>query len=719
MLISYAQNLEDVMLWRAVGHIEAGRYIDIGAQHPVVDSVSKAFYDRGWRGLHVEPVPYYSKLLQEHRPDEQVLAAAAGRAGVLAFFEFPDTGLSTLDPSIAQRHQQSGFRCVQTSVPVVTLEAILAQASGGGDVHWMKIDVEGAEREVLESWGDSPVRPWILVIESTLPLSSVQVHQEWESIVLGKGYRFVYFDGLNRFYVSSEHLELAGSFHAPPNVFDDFVLAADAQQPMARSLRDELTAERTSRSELEAALQHQQAERSELEVALQRQQARLSELEAALQHQQTERSELEATLQRQQARLSELEAVLRLQHGGRSELESALQQQRAYAAELENRLDALYTSTSWRLTAPMRQLKEMVMRGWYRFAPARLQRINAHREPPNSSRSSRSVDPEDFELIRLSELDLYFSKGPLADSRGIGRVAHALLAGFRRLEGEQGERKAVVPKVHFYASIHWCPEEPPVPTVVMVHDVIPLLFQDAFPISIVQEWKLRYSRIARSASRVVTISASSARDVSSCLGIPEHRLSVVANGVTPLPDGTPAVEVMSVPYFVYLGAFDHHKNLDVVLQALGDDRCRSFHLVMIGDNMSSRERVRALGLDARVHYCGRMPDVDVRYMLQGAVAMVFPSLYEGFGLPPLEAALLGVPAICSRRPAMTETLEGAALFAEPDDPGQWADAMLRIGTDPELREWLADKAKARAKTFTWDRAVRELYDVLRQEARGS
>src|SRR5690606_14279307 len=117
----------------------------------------------------------------------------------------------------------------------------------------------------------------------------------------------------------------------------------------------------------------------------------------------------------------------------------------------------------------------------------------------------------------------------------------------------------------------------------MVHDVIPLLFQDAFPISIVQEWKLRYSRIARYASRVVTISASSARDVSSCLGIPQHRLSVVANGVTPLPEGTPAVEAMSVPYFVYLGAFDHHKNLDVVLQALGDDRCRSFHLVMIGD----------------------------------------------------------------------------------------------------------------------------------------
>jgi len=257
-----------------------------------------------------------------------------------------------------------------------------------------------------------------------------------------------------------------------------------------------------------------------------------------------------------------------------------------------------------------------------------------------------------------------------------------------------------------------------VPTVVMVHDVIPLLFQDAFPISIVQEWKLRYSRIARSASRVVTISASSARDVSSCLGIPQHRLSVVANGVTPLPEGTPAVEAMSVPYFVYLGAFDHHKNLDVVLQALGDDRCRSFHLVMIGDNMSSRERVRALGLDARVHYFGRIPDVDVRYVLQGAVAMVFPSLYEGFGLPPLEAALLGVPAICSRRPAMTETLEGAALFAEPDDPSQWADAMLRVGTDPELRERLAEKAKARAQTFTWDRAVRELYDVLRLEAEG-
>ncbi len=94
--LSYAQNFEDVMLWRALGHVDDGLYVDVGAQHPRIDSVSRAFYERGWRGVHVEPVPAFADLLRADRPDETVLQVAlAEREGSLTLNVFADTGLST------------------------------------------------------------------------------------------------------------------------------------------------------------------------------------------------------------------------------------------------------------------------------------------------------------------------------------------------------------------------------------------------------------------------------------------------------------------------------------------------------------------------------------------------------------------------------------------------------------------------------------------------
>ena len=159
MFLSYAQNFEDVILWRALGTLPAGRYLDIGAQHPVVDSVSRSFYEHGWRGTHVEPSAHYAGLLREDRPDEHVLQVALGQdEGQLTFHEFPDTGLSTLDATIAARHVDDGFACVPVKVPVLTLDQVLGDMEA--EPHWMKIDVEGAERQVLQGWRHSPLRPW-------------------------------------------------------------------------------------------------------------------------------------------------------------------------------------------------------------------------------------------------------------------------------------------------------------------------------------------------------------------------------------------------------------------------------------------------------------------------------------------------------------------------------------------------------------------------------
>lgn len=223
--VSYAQNFEDVMLWRALKHIDCGFYIDVGAQDPVIDSVTKSFYDHGWRGVHIEPNSKYADMLRQARPDEIVEhVAIAGSSGSLTFYEFDDTGLSTADPEIAERHQRDGFSMHETTVDVVSMDMIL-ERYGHRDIHWLKIDVEGLEKSVIESWSGALTYPWVLVIESTQPLSQEIRYQEWEHILLDKGYQYAYFDGVNRFYVHKDHSELLSSFKIPPNYFDDFVLS--------------------------------------------------------------------------------------------------------------------------------------------------------------------------------------------------------------------------------------------------------------------------------------------------------------------------------------------------------------------------------------------------------------------------------------------------------------------------------------------------------------
>lgn len=212
--LSRAQNLEDVVLWRALRHVGKGRYVDIGASDPRFLSVSRGFYEHGWRGVHFEPTPEIAARIRTDRPDETVhQVALSDREGTVPFFFSPIEGLST---GIADNATEGGSPAM---VPCRTL-ASFGAGWAGEDVHWMKIDVEGMEAEVLRGWDPRLLRPWILVIEATLPNSRQTCHERWESIVVAAGYRFALFDGLNRFYVAEERAELIPVVAAPANVFD-------------------------------------------------------------------------------------------------------------------------------------------------------------------------------------------------------------------------------------------------------------------------------------------------------------------------------------------------------------------------------------------------------------------------------------------------------------------------------------------------------------------
>ena len=229
--ISYAQNFEDIMLWRALKHIKMGFYIDAGAWSPDIDFVTRAFYECGWQGINVEPNPeFHVKLLTRRPRDINLRMAVSDTTGSLMMNFLSNPGLSTLDETIAQGHVRTGSTVDKQAVEVTTLADLWMQhVPEGQDVHFLKIDVEGFEEAALRGNDWSKYRPWIVIVEATLPMSQQESHEEWEPMLLTANYHFVYADGLNRFYVADEHIELLPAFKYPPNVFDEFELSSEYQ----------------------------------------------------------------------------------------------------------------------------------------------------------------------------------------------------------------------------------------------------------------------------------------------------------------------------------------------------------------------------------------------------------------------------------------------------------------------------------------------------------
>lgn len=254
MFISYAQNFEDVILWRALKHVEQGFYIDIGAQDPMIDSVSRGFYEKGWRGLHVEPTATYAQKLRDDRPDDEVVQAAIGNGRKeITFFEIPGTGLSTGEPTIAETHKATGAVIVETIVPLMPLSELFERIAPR-EIHWLKIDVEGMEQSVLESWLPSTARPWIVVVEATSPNSQIPTHESWEPTLLGFGYEFVHFDGLSRYYLALDRMHLRNSFGVGPNIFDDFAISGTAQTTVASVLNKRIDELERDKNEISGLL---------------------------------------------------------------------------------------------------------------------------------------------------------------------------------------------------------------------------------------------------------------------------------------------------------------------------------------------------------------------------------------------------------------------------------------------------------------------------------
>jgi glycosyltransferase involved in cell wall biosynthesis len=274
------------------------------------------------------------------------------------------------------------------------------------------------------------------------------------------------------------------------------------------------------------------------------------------------------------------------------------------------------------------------------------------------------------------------------------------------------------------------PASGPWALVTTVHDLVPIRLPGLVPSR--HRWAVRclLGGALRRARRIIAVSGTTRAEVLARYRVPPARVTVVPEAAAPhftppAPAALAAVHArygLGRPYVLFVGFLEPKKNLSALLEAVARlDRGGAWgptELVVVGApgwGPDPRRLAHALGLDGLVRFVGPVPDADLPAVYGGATAFAFPSLWEGFGLPVLEAMAAGAPVVASDRGALPELTAGAALLAEPA-PGPLAEALGRLLADPSLRERLRAAGLARAAEFSWARTARETLAVYRAAA---
>ncbi len=277
---------------------------------------------------------------------------------------------------------------------------------------------------------------------------------------------------------------------------------------------------------------------------------------------------------------------------------------------------------------------------------------------------------------------------------------------------------------------------PGVKAVATVHDLIPLKFPHFTP----RAWKTRFhpvfrrilNRSVRRADRVIAVSGHTRRDLIADLGLPPEKIAVVYNGIDAAYRPLEKAEVERTvkrklgsadPYLLYVGRFDPYKNVSGLVRAFAgfiqhrSDRPR---LVLAGHPdpryPGAAEAVAELNLSSRVIFLDGVGEEELVALYNGARALVLPSLYEGFGLPPLEAMACGTPVIVSDRGSLPEVVGEAGILVDPEDPEALTAAIGDLWDSQELRARLRELGRARAAEFSWRRTAEETLKVYRELA---
>lgn len=252
--VSYAQSMEDLLLDRLFPD-QAGTFMDIGANHPFLDSNTYFFYLRGWRGVNFEPISRNHALFEEHRPgDLNLNVAASDTEGELTFHEIASdeglTGHSSLMGEVAREHTAKGFAVSSYRVPARTVAGVIAEHRIDPP-DFLSLDVEGHEDAVIRGIPWATWKPGALVIEALLPLSHAASHASWEPILLEHGYLFAATNGVNRFYLREDLRDRLPRLQTPVNCLDQY------ERAEAFAMRGEV-------SELHSSVQYLQRQYDQL-----------------------------------------------------------------------------------------------------------------------------------------------------------------------------------------------------------------------------------------------------------------------------------------------------------------------------------------------------------------------------------------------------------------------------------------------------------------------
>ncbi len=278
------------------------------------------------------------------------------------------------------------------------------------------------------------------------------------------------------------------------------------------------------------------------------------------------------------------------------------------------------------------------------------------------------------------------------------------------------------------------------PYVVTIHDLASLFFEEGASKARMQLRRFRFRRGLVRAERVIAVSESTRRDCQNLLGIPPDRINRVYNAPDPgflACDGDHRQEQQQIleryqiehPFLLYAGNIRRHKNIPRLVEAFavlreqlsGHPVYHDLRLVIIGDTISQYPEVRQAVMRSKmehvVRFLGFVPFETLRCFYQSAAAFVFPSRYEGFGLPPLEAMACGTPVVASNVSSLPEVVGDAAVLVNPEIVFDIARGLRDVLLDEQLRRTMIERGRAQAARFSWERTARQVLEIYLQSAR--
>jgi glycosyltransferase involved in cell wall biosynthesis len=271
------------------------------------------------------------------------------------------------------------------------------------------------------------------------------------------------------------------------------------------------------------------------------------------------------------------------------------------------------------------------------------------------------------------------------------------------------------------------------PYVVTIHDCIHLRFPQYLPNRAAHAYARTMMGLgARRSRRILTVSHASKEDIVHYLRVPAAKVEVVYNALDERLAAPPTDEdlqrvreryLLNSPFILYAGNIKPHKNIDRLIEAYSILRRRGVEhakLIIAGEEISKypalRRLVHRFQLHQHVRFFGFVPEATLAALYRLASVFVFPSLYEGFGLPPLEAMAAGAPVVTSNVSSLPEVVGDAALLVDPMDAGAIAEAIGRVLGDQGLRDELVRRGHLRVKAFSWDRSVTRIREVYGEVA---